>query len=96
MGAFAERMSEITPLARSAEIEYLKLATGAITATATLGGDRGTHVSRVARAQGLLKRGGRYLADGARLLRCVYCGSKGWPTSERGNFCIQWMHNRPM
>jgi acyl-coenzyme A thioesterase PaaI-like protein len=40
VGAFAERMSEITPLARSAEIEYLKLAKGAITATATLGEDR--------------------------------------------------------
>jgi acyl-coenzyme A thioesterase PaaI-like protein len=40
VGAFAERMSEITPLARSAEIEYLKLAKGAITATATLGGDK--------------------------------------------------------
>ncbi len=40
VGAFAESMSDITPLARSAEIEYLKLAKGAITATATLGGDK--------------------------------------------------------
>lgn len=40
VGAFAERMSDITPLARSAEIEYLQLAKGAITATATLGEDK--------------------------------------------------------
>ena len=37
MGAFAERMGEITPLARTAEISYLKLAKGTITATGTLG-----------------------------------------------------------
>jgi uncharacterized protein (TIGR00369 family) len=37
VGAFAIRMGEITPLARSAEIEYLKIANGPITATATLG-----------------------------------------------------------
>jgi acyl-coenzyme A thioesterase PaaI-like protein len=37
VGAFAERMGEITPLARTAEISYLKLARGAITATGTLG-----------------------------------------------------------
>ena len=36
VGAFAERMGEITPLARSAEISYLKLASGPITATGTL------------------------------------------------------------
>ena len=33
VGAFAERMGEITPLARTAEISYLKLAKGPITAT---------------------------------------------------------------
>ncbi len=39
VGAFAERMGEITPLARSAEINYLKIARGDITATATLAED---------------------------------------------------------
>jgi len=37
VGAFAIRMGEITPLARSASIDYLKIANGPITATATLG-----------------------------------------------------------
>lgn len=37
VGAFAIRMGEITPLARRAEIEYVKIANGPITATATLG-----------------------------------------------------------
>jgi uncharacterized protein (TIGR00369 family) len=37
VGAFAIRMGEITPLARSAEIDYLKIANGPILATATLG-----------------------------------------------------------
>jgi acyl-coenzyme A thioesterase PaaI-like protein len=37
VGAFAEHMAGLTPLARSAEIEYLKLAKGPITATGTLG-----------------------------------------------------------
>jgi uncharacterized protein (TIGR00369 family) len=37
VGAFAERMGEITPLARSAEIAYEKIAKGPIEATATLG-----------------------------------------------------------
>ncbi len=35
-GAFAEQMGSITPLAKSARIDYLKLARGPITATATL------------------------------------------------------------
>jgi acyl-coenzyme A thioesterase PaaI-like protein len=39
MGAFAEHLAELTPLARSAQIDYLKLARGEITATGTLGGD---------------------------------------------------------
>lgn len=47
VGAFAERMGEITPLARSAEIEYLKLARGPITAAATLSGDRGELLERL-------------------------------------------------
>lgn len=37
VGAFAEQLSAITPLAKAASIEYLKLAQGPITATATLG-----------------------------------------------------------
>jgi uncharacterized protein (TIGR00369 family) len=39
VGAFAERMGDVTPLARSAEIAYEKIANGSITATATLGVD---------------------------------------------------------
>jgi uncharacterized protein (TIGR00369 family) len=37
VGAFAERMGELTPLARSAEISYEKIAKGPITARAKLG-----------------------------------------------------------
>ena len=37
VAAFAERMGEITPLARSAEIAYEKIAKGPIEARATLG-----------------------------------------------------------
>jgi uncharacterized protein (TIGR00369 family) len=37
VGAFAERMGDLTPLARSAEISYEKIAHGRITATAKLG-----------------------------------------------------------
>jgi acyl-coenzyme A thioesterase PaaI-like protein len=37
VGAFAERMGDVTPLARSAEVAYEKIAEGPITATATLG-----------------------------------------------------------
>jgi uncharacterized protein (TIGR00369 family) len=37
VGAFIERMAEVTPLARSAEISYEKIATGPIEATARLG-----------------------------------------------------------
>lgn len=47
VGAFAERMGEITPLARSAEIEYSKLARGPITATATLSEDRAALIERL-------------------------------------------------
>ncbi len=39
MGAFADHLGGITPLARGAEIDYKKLAKGAIDATATLGED---------------------------------------------------------
>src|SRR3954453_14091755 len=37
VGAFAERMGDVTPLARSAEIAYEKIAKGPIEAHATLG-----------------------------------------------------------
>ena len=37
VGAFAEHLGNITPLAAGAEISYLKLAKGPITATGTLG-----------------------------------------------------------
>lgn len=40
VGAFAERLGDITPLAKSARIEYLRLARGAITATGTLDRDK--------------------------------------------------------
>jgi uncharacterized protein (TIGR00369 family) len=39
VGAFAERMGDVTPLARSAEIAYEKIAVGEITARAKLGVD---------------------------------------------------------
>jgi uncharacterized protein (TIGR00369 family) len=37
VGAFAERMGDITPLARSADVAYEKIAKGPIEARATLG-----------------------------------------------------------
>lgn len=37
VGAFAERMGEVTPLARAAEISYEKIANGPIEASARLG-----------------------------------------------------------
>jgi uncharacterized protein (TIGR00369 family) len=37
VGAFAERMGDLTPLARSAEISYEKVAAGPVTAKAKLG-----------------------------------------------------------
>jgi uncharacterized protein (TIGR00369 family) len=39
VGAFAIRMGDVTPLAKSAEIDYVKVAHGPITASATLGID---------------------------------------------------------
>jgi acyl-coenzyme A thioesterase PaaI-like protein len=47
VGAFAPRMGEITPLARTAEISYLKLARGTITATGTLGEAKDTLLARL-------------------------------------------------
>src|SRR3954454_15069535 len=39
VGAFVERMADVTPLAKSAEIAYEKIANGEITARAKLGAD---------------------------------------------------------
>lgn len=47
VGAFMERMGEITPLAKSAQINYLKLAKGPILATATLGEDKAALLERL-------------------------------------------------
>lgn len=47
VGAFAEHMAGITPLARRAEIDYLKLAKGAITARGTLNEDAVALVERM-------------------------------------------------
>ena len=47
VATFAERLGEITPLARSAEIEYLKLAKGPITATARLAGEKAALLERL-------------------------------------------------
>ena len=49
VGAFAQRMGEITPLARTAEISYMKLARGAITATGTLGEGKDALLARLDR-----------------------------------------------
>ena len=47
VGAFAERMGDITPLARSAEISYGKLARGPITATGSLGEEKAALLERL-------------------------------------------------
>jgi uncharacterized protein (TIGR00369 family) len=47
VGAFAEHMGGITPLAKSAEIAYLKLAKGPITATAKLSADKAELLERL-------------------------------------------------
>jgi acyl-coenzyme A thioesterase PaaI-like protein len=47
VGAFAERLGDLTPLAQGAEINYRKIAKGAITATGTLGGDPGELLGRL-------------------------------------------------
>jgi acyl-coenzyme A thioesterase PaaI-like protein len=47
VGAFAERMGEITPLARSARIDYRKLAKGPIVATGTLSEDKAALLERL-------------------------------------------------
>jgi acyl-coenzyme A thioesterase PaaI-like protein len=47
LGSFAEHLASVTPLARSAEIDYRRIARGPITATATLGGDVPELVARL-------------------------------------------------
>ena len=47
LGSFAEHLSSLTPLARSAQIDYRKIARGVITGTATLGADVGELMGRV-------------------------------------------------
>ena len=47
VGAFVERMGEITPLAKAARIDYLKLAKGPITATGTLSEDKAALLKRL-------------------------------------------------
>lgn len=47
LGSFAEHLGSLTPLARSAQIDYRKIARGVITATATLGADVGELLGRI-------------------------------------------------
>jgi acyl-coenzyme A thioesterase PaaI-like protein len=47
VGAFVERMGEITPLAKAAQIDYLKLAKGPIVATGKLGEDKAALLERL-------------------------------------------------
>jgi acyl-coenzyme A thioesterase PaaI-like protein len=47
LGAFAEHLGSLTPLAKSAQIDYRKLAKGPITATGTLGADAAELMARI-------------------------------------------------
>jgi acyl-coenzyme A thioesterase PaaI-like protein len=47
LGAFAEHLGSLTPLAKSAQIDYRKLARGPITATGTLEADPAELMARV-------------------------------------------------
>ena len=47
VGAFAERLGDLTPLAQGAQISYRKIAKGEITARGTLGTDRDELLSRL-------------------------------------------------
>jgi acyl-coenzyme A thioesterase PaaI-like protein len=47
LGALGARLAEVTPLAKGAEIQYLKMARGVITATASLGEDKAAILSRL-------------------------------------------------
>jgi acyl-coenzyme A thioesterase PaaI-like protein len=47
VGAFAERLAEITPLAEGADIAYRRIARGTITATGTLSADADELLARL-------------------------------------------------
>jgi acyl-coenzyme A thioesterase PaaI-like protein len=47
VGSFLERMGEITPLAKSASIDYRKIAKGPIVATGTLSEDKAALLDRL-------------------------------------------------
>jgi acyl-coenzyme A thioesterase PaaI-like protein len=47
IGAFGERIGSLRPLARSAQIDYRRIAKGPITATATLAEDAGELLERI-------------------------------------------------
>ena len=47
VGAFLERMGEITPLAKAASIQYRKIAKGPIVATGTLGEEKAALLERL-------------------------------------------------
>jgi acyl-coenzyme A thioesterase PaaI-like protein len=47
IGSFLERMGEITPLAKSASIDYRKIAKGPIVATGTLSEDKAALLERL-------------------------------------------------
>jgi uncharacterized protein (TIGR00369 family) len=47
IGAFAERLGEVTPLARAASIDYTKLAKGPITARGRLAEEKAALLSRL-------------------------------------------------
>jgi acyl-coenzyme A thioesterase PaaI-like protein len=47
IGAFADRMQSITPLAEKAEIQYRRIAHGPITATGTFGEDADSLLSKL-------------------------------------------------
>lgn len=48
VGTFAEHLGEVTPLAKGAEISYLKIARGPITAKAQIVGERGALLEALA------------------------------------------------
>ena len=47
VGAFVDKLGGITPLAKAGSIEYLKIAKGPVTATATLSEDKATLLERL-------------------------------------------------
>jgi acyl-coenzyme A thioesterase PaaI-like protein len=51
LGAFAENLGELTPLALNARIEYLKVAKGNITAEATMRGTKAEALVEFAKAE---------------------------------------------